>query len=405
MRAEIVSIGDELLSGDEDIIDTNSIHITRALREIGVDVLYKTTVGDHEERITEALRIAAGRANIVVMTGGLGPTIDDVTREAVAAASGRALVFRQYLLDQIVARFRRFGVRMSENNRRQAHIPEGAIAIENPVGTAPSFIVEDGDTVFASLPGVPREMKYLLAQRVLPYLIEKFNLSGVLKTHVLRVVGMGESQLDARIGDLMKLGNPIVGLAAHGGQIDIRIYARGADAADADAHIAEVETQLRERVGRHIFGIGDDSLADALVARLRAQGLTLAATEAGTGGVLQKILAPCEGVVLAADAHVDVSMLRGQLAGAPDDLEALARFAADEVRQAHGAAMGVAVITQPDEANDDPEAGGTAIAVVGSGVSRSRRYGFGGRQDNAPHWIGNHAMGMAWRLVMDAEEG
>jgi nicotinamide-nucleotide amidase len=408
MHAEIVTIGDELLSGDSKIIDTNSIYITARLREVGIDVPYKTTVVDDRARIAEVLRIAAGRVDVIVMTGGLGPTVDDVTREAVADATGRALVFKQALLDQIAARFKRFNVRMSENNRQQAHVPEGAVVIHNPVGTAPAFIVEADGAVFISLPGVPHEMRHLMAHNVMPYLMDKFDLHGVIKTRVLRVTGMGESKLDARIGDLMKLGNPIVGLAAHGGQIDIRIYATGADDADADAYIAEVEDELRERVGRFIFGVGEDALADALLCRLRERGLSIASVEAGTGRVLASALngvAGSEGAVLATDTHVDVPLLRAALGkdNAPADLEALACYAAEEIRRAKGAALGLAVVTQPDETDKSPEAGGTAIAAVTQTGSRSRRYGFGGYAHNAPHWVCNHALGMAWLLAADGD--
>ncbi len=410
MRAEIVSIGDELLSGDTKIIDTNSIYINRALREIGIELAYKTTVADDAARITEVLRIAARRVDVVITTGGLGPTVDDVTRQAVAAAAEQSLAFRQDLLDQIAARFARFGVRMSDNNRQQAYIPEHAIAILNPVGTAPCFIVESdlmgAQAVFISLPGVPSEMKYLMAHEVIPYLVDRFGLTGVLKTHVLRVTGLGESQLDARIGDLMKLDNPIVGLAAHAGQIDIRIYARGADAAEADARIAEVEAQLRARVGKYIFGVGDEALAGVLVTRLRAHGLTLATVEAGTGHALSDTLAEITGaedVIVATDAHTDVSTLHAQLPGVPDDLLEMACFAAEEVRRTHGAHIGVAVLTQPDAAEDSPVgAGGTAIAVMAEdGHEHNRRYGFGGQGANAPVWVCNHALGMAWRMVAE----
>ncbi|MBN1285297.1 MAG: CinA family nicotinamide mononucleotide deamidase-related protein [Anaerolineae bacterium] len=407
MHAEIVIIGDELLSGDIKIIDTNSVYINTVLHGIGIDVLYKTTVGDDEARITEVLRIAAGRVEVVIATGGLGPTVDDVTRQAVAAAAGRGLVFRQDLLDQIMARFERFGVTMSENNRQQAYVPEDAIAIENPVGTAPAFIVEsdiDGrPVVFISLPGVPFEMKYLMEHNIVPYLADRFGLTTVLQTRVLRLTGLGESQLDTRIGDLMKLGNPIVGLAAHSGQVDIRIYGRGADAEEAQTHIAEVEATIRERVGEYIFGVDDESLVGVLLARLKAHGLTLATVEAGTGQVLAGVLDIAEAgdIVLASDSHIDVPVLYKQIDEAPADLEELAGVAASAVRRACGASIGLAVLTQPDDAEDALPGGGAVIAVVSEHGARVRRYGYGGHRANAPEWVANHGLGMAWRFVVD----
>lgn len=409
MRAEIVVIGDELLSGDTDIIDTNSVHINNVLHEIGIDVLYKTTVGDNEAHIVEVLHIAAGRVDIIIMTGGLGPTVDDVTRQAVAEATGRELEFRQELLEHIEARFEKFGVKMSENNRQQAYVPADAIGIKNPVGTAPAFIVEqktgDEETVYISLPGVPSEMKYLLENNVIPHLAEKYDLKTVLKTRVLRLTGMGESQLDSIIGDLMGLDNPVVGLAAHSGQIDIRIYGRGEDEDEARERIAEVEKEIRDRVGDHIFGVNGEPLAEVLLARLREHGLTLATVEAGTGQTLLKALDAVEAkdeIVLASDTHVDIPMLHKQLDQTPEDLEALALAAADSTRRESGASVGLAVVTQPDEADDAmADGGGTAIAVVSDENNRVRRYGYGGNRANAPAWIANHGLGMTWRFVMN----
>ncbi len=407
MRAEVITIGDELLSGSATYLDTNSVYVTQELHKIGVDVLYRTTVGDHEGRITEVLRVAAGRADLIITTGGLGPTVDDRTRQAVAAAVGRPLEFHQALLDQIAARFQRFGVHMSENNRQQAYLPQGAIPIENPVGTAPCFIVEDGANVFISLPGVPSEMKHLMAHNVIPYLIERFHLSGVIKTRTLRTAGLGESQLDARIGDLMKLDNPVVGVAAHPGQTDIRITARAGSEAEADALIAGVEAEVRARVGKLIFGVEDEALERTLIDRLRAQGMTLATVEAGTGLALASAVcadADSDVVVCVADTHVDAPALRAMFPGAPDDLEGLARHAAEAVRRAKDATVGLAVVTTPDSADNAPGGmGGTAIAVVAEWGVRARRYGFGGYRDNAPDWVPTHALGMTWLLLADRE--
>src|SRR5512139_2921959 len=178
MHAELITSGSELLLGQ--LVDTNSAFIARTLRGIGLNLFYKTTVGDNEDRMVEVLRVAMARSDVIITTGGLGPTVDDVTRPAVARATGRELEFRPDLLEQIEARFKSFGVAMSENNRRQAFIPCGAIAIENPVGTAPSFIVEHEHRVVISIPGVPSEMEYLLTRQVVPYLKNKLNLREVI---------------------------------------------------------------------------------------------------------------------------------------------------------------------------------------------------------------------------------
>lgn len=222
-HAEIISIGEELLSSESETLDTNSVYLTQQLGGLGVRVLYKTTVGDDEGRITEVLRIALRRVPIVITTGGLGPTVDDMTRQAVANAIGRGLVFQQALLDEIAAKFARFNARMSPNNRVQAMLPEGAVAIPNPAGTAPGFYVEHDGAIILSLPGVPREMKAMLEQTVLPLLRQRLGAPRVIKTRILRTAGIGESHIDEQIGHLERLSNPTVGLNAHAGQTDIRI--------------------------------------------------------------------------------------------------------------------------------------------------------------------------------------
>src|SRR5581483_3529086 len=200
MRAEIISIGTELLLGE--IIDTNAAWLAQQLAGAGVDVYYRTTVGDNAGRIASAIQIALGRADVIITTGGLGPTVDDVTREGIAQAVGVPLVLNNELVEQIRARFAKWGRSMTENNVRQAYIPQGATPVENPVGTAPCFIVEhEGHSIFV-LPGVPREMKYLTESRVLLWLREKLGDSGtVILSKTLRTCAVGESQVDEKIAD------------------------------------------------------------------------------------------------------------------------------------------------------------------------------------------------------------
>src|SRR5262249_47074828 len=211
LRAEIISIGEELLSGDPDLVDTNSIFITKLLRERGLNVMYKSTVGDNLARIAEVFRIALARVDVIIATGGLGPTVDDMTRQGIADAVGVQLEFRQELMDGIEEKFARFGVRMTANNRVQAYVPQGAHALENQVGTAPAFVVEHEGKVIYSLPGVPREMRYLMEHAVVPHMRERFGITGVLKTRVLRTAGIGESMLDDKIGEFERMENPVVG--------------------------------------------------------------------------------------------------------------------------------------------------------------------------------------------------
>jgi nicotinamide-nucleotide amidase len=254
--AEIITIGTEILLGE--IVDTNTRYIARLMRGLGVDLYRTTTIGDNVERIAEAIRNGLERADIVITTGGLGPTVDDPTREAVARAFGVETEFRPELWEQIVQIVTRYGRTPGENQKRQAYLPKGAIGIKNEVGTAPAFImeyslflrenrhgasVESAETVRAviSLPGVPKEMEYLLHEAVIPYLQTRYSLDQIIKVRLLHTAGAGEGDIDELIGDLELLSNPTVGLAAHTGIVDIRIAAKAGTEAEADRMIADVE--------------------------------------------------------------------------------------------------------------------------------------------------------------------
>ena len=210
--AEIVAIGSELLLGQ--IVDTNSAWMADRLTNLGVDLFYKTIVGDNPQRMREVINRALDRSDVVITSGGLGPTQDDLTHEVIAEATGRQLVMEPELLREIDERFRRRGLIMTANNERQAQIPQGAIPVRNPNGTAPSFVVEDPRGVVLALPGVPFELKWLFDNEVLPYLQEKFRLSEVITYRVLKVADFGESNVDDRIGHLIAgSSNPTVGVS------------------------------------------------------------------------------------------------------------------------------------------------------------------------------------------------
>jgi nicotinamide-nucleotide amidase len=295
MRAEIISVGSELLLGQ--IVDTNAAFIARHLAALGLDLFHKATVGDNLGRVAAALETALGRADLVITTGGLGPTEDDVTREAVARATGRELVFHADLLDQIGAFFRARGLPLSPSNRRQAYIPRGAVPLPNPVGTAPCFILEESDHTLIVLPGVPREMEYLLRTGVLPHIRARYGLRAVIVSRLVRVAGLGESRVGELLADLMaKGGNPTVGTMAHPGQVDIRIAAKAPDEAAARALIAPVEAEICARLGDAVFGTDGESLEGAVAALLADPARTLGLVEVGTGGLVSERLTSVPGM-------------------------------------------------------------------------------------------------------------
>lgn len=387
-HAEIISIGEELLSSESETLDTNSVYLTQQLGGLGVRVLYKTTVGDDEGRITEVLRIALRRVPIVITTGGLGPTVDDMTRQAVANAIGRGLVFQQALLDEIAAKFARFNARMSPNNRVQAMLPEGAVAIPNPAGTAPGFYVEHDGAIILSLPGVPREMKAMLEQTVLPLLRQRLGAPRVIKTRILRTAGIGESHIDEQIGHLERLSNPTVGLNAHAGQTDIRITARAESEAEAEALIAPVEAEIRAKLGAYIFGVGKESLEQALADALMRSGVRVTIGELYTGGSLQRRLSKAtlpEGSLHFAD-QAALERLRSSFEG---DLRAVCEQMAAALRLECGTDAALVVVAEADS---------SAMAVTDGAQEYSRAY-FYGTDVAAPDVPSGWAISMLWQLL------
>ncbi|RME88964.1 MAG: competence/damage-inducible protein A [Anaerolineae bacterium] len=375
--AEIITIGTEILLGE--IVDTNTRYLARTLRDLGIDLYRTTTIGDNIARIAETLRAAMDRAQIILTTGGLGPTVDDPTREAVARALGVALEYHPELWEQITARVSRYGRSPTKNQKRQAYLPKGAIPIPNPVGTAPGFIAkfsppsrrEEGtvEGVVIALPGVPREMEYLFEHTVIPYLQQHFALHHVIKVRTLHTAGVGESWIDERIGDLENLANPTVGLAAHAGIVDVRITAKAENEAEARRMIAEIETLVRERLGTVLFGADDETLEEVTLRSLARRGWNLAALESGLEGALARRLRPL-GVPVE-----EVSPEESALAPA---LEAL--------RERHQASVALGIVFRPGEE-----------LLIEQGLltpqgTQTRRLTYGGHPRNVPRWAVNTAL-------------
>lgn len=282
--AEIITIGTELLLGE--IVDTNTQFIAHTIRDHGIDLYRTQTVGDNAQRIATVICESFDRCDIIITTGGLGPTVDDPTREAIAAAFNQDLVFHEELWEQIQDRFARFNREPTENNRRQAFIPRNAKPITNPVGTAPAFFVHQDGKYVISLPGVPKEMEYLMYHDVIPMLRAEYDLNSRIFTRILHTAGVGESQIDELLGDLERLTNPTVGLAAHTGQVDIRITAKADTEAAAVEMMQPVEDEIRDRLKSWIFGADGETLEKVAVHTLQMQDWRLVAIEIGFGGAL-----------------------------------------------------------------------------------------------------------------------
>jgi len=282
--AEIIAIGSELLTPQK--VDTNSLYLTDQLNALGVEVVRKTVVGDERERLMDTILGAVARSQIIVLTGGLGPTEDDLTRDAVASALGRSMVFRQDICDQIEERFRRFQRKMVEINRRQAYIVEGAEVLTNDRGTAPGQWIEQNSTVLMLLPGPPNELKSMFEKHCLPRL-QKLLPPQVIRTLMLRVVGMPESDLDQLIAPVyLRYPNLATTILAVSGEIHIHLRARSSDASQAEALIAEVASQIEPLIGDRIYSRNGDSLEKVVGDLLRARHAHLSVAESATAGLL-----------------------------------------------------------------------------------------------------------------------
>ena len=390
MRCEIVAVGTELLLGQ--IVDTNSTWMAERLTNLGVNLFYKTVVGDNPGRMREVIERALDRSDVVITSGGLGPTQDDLTREIIAEATGRKLVRDPDLVDEIEQRFRRRGFIMTANNERQAYIPEGAIAVTNPNGTAPSFIVEDSKGVVYALPGVPFEMKWLFDNEVVPYLRGKFDLSEVITYRVLKVADMGESAVDERIGHLIaNSSNPTVGVLAHPGQVDVRIAAKASSVEEASKLIAPAEEQVRGLLGDHVFAVDDESMEDAVGGLLREKNTTIAVYEDITSGLVAERVQQAspehflEGIIGNSMTSVRRLLAHSRQPNDHDDLlgdqERLVDELAWAVRAYAEADLGLALhgVPEPGDMAENLAEGHTIVSVTDGKGFKSRSYNSAGR--------------------------
>jgi competence/damage-inducible protein CinA-like protein len=373
--AEIITIGTEILLGE--IVDTNTRHLAHTLRGMGVDLYRTITIGDNTERIAESIRNSMERAEIVITTGGLGPTIDDPTREAIAIAVGVDLEFREDLWEQVVETISRYGRKPSENQKRQAYIPKGALPVVNPVGTAPCFIVENDRNAVISLPGVPNEMEHILHETIIPYLQKRFVLDEIIKVRILHCAGLGEGTIDEKITDLEELNNPTVGLAAHTGVVDIRIAAKAKSEQDADTMIAKVENMVRERLGDVIFGVDENTLEEVTLTSVAKRGWTLTAIESGLNGLLALKIPNT-----ASHSDLDPASLMDTLRATRTESNA-------------DAALGVAVYTEERAAE---------IALITPSGEKTHRITYGGPPRSLPLWAVNLSLNWLRTRAMESDK-
>jgi nicotinamide-nucleotide amidase len=378
MRAEVIAIGDELTTGQR--LDTNSQWLSTELGFLGIPVAFHTTVCDTLEDGIEAFRIAGSRSDVVVATGGLGPTADDLTRDVLAAVADAALELSAEALVAVESRFARRGVPMPESNRRQALFPRGSRIIPNPDGTAPGIELDlrrpgEGMTRFVALPGVPAEMRRMWSESVVASLLALLPEAGTIRHRRIKCFGAGESAIEAMLPDMIRRGrDPLVGITAHEATITLRIVARGRDAAACAALIAPTEETIRKALGSLVYGTEDDELEDAVVRDLAAAGATLATVEVGTAGRVAGLLAQAQSRASGAAAY------RGGTV-ATAGLEGGVAAAAEQARADHGAAIGLAVAAvRPGAQGRDV----VDIAVADARGTECREHVLGGGAALAP---------------------
>ena len=378
---EIITIGTELLLGE--IQDTNSTYIARTLRDHGIDIYRITTIGDNAKRISSAIKEALTRAEIVITTGGLGPTVDDPTREAVARATDRELEYQEDLWEVIQDRFKLYGRTPTENNRRQAYIPKGAIPVNNPVGTAPCYIVEMGEACVISLPGVPSEMKFILHESIIPFLHQKFELkTRIIKATVLHAASLGESAIDELIGDLEEYANPTVGLLAHPGQVDVRVTAKASSEEEAAALSKPVVQELLDRLGNNIYGRDQETLQGVINALLNEKGLSLGVVEYGLDGTLIEQI----------QSEHPKAFKSFILDNQPEDIDLFENQVAEYAKQLDvDACLGAALIV-------DDHVTLYIVYIHGEDHDNMTRH-YGGPKDHAPLWSRNASLDFLRRKI------
>jgi len=394
--AEILCIGTELLLGN--ITNGNARWIAEQLASLGIAHLRQEVVGDNRERLIASVRAAAGRCRVLITTGGLGPTPDDLTTEAIAAAFGADLSERPELWDDIQTKLSGRGRPIAASNRKQALLPVGAAVLPNPTGTAAGMIwtPQPGFTIL-TFPGVPSELRVMWQATAAPWLRAQGLAQGVFASRMLRFWGVGESTLAEQMADLLEGVNPTVAPYAGAGEVKLRLTARAADAAQAQALLVPLEAEIRTRTGTLCYGSDDDSLASVLLEQLRRRGHTVAVAESCTGGGLSAALAAVPGAsdVFLGGVIAYANSVKQELLGvAPELLETrgavsdpVALAMAEGARRYTGATWALAVtgIAGPAGGSDDKPVGLVHIAIAGPAGSSSEAVRFGSSRGR--RWI------------------
>ncbi len=362
MRAEIIATGTELLTGGS--LDTNSLFLSEELMLVGLETVFKTAVGDDEQDMEDAITRALGRVDAVIITGGLGPTEDDITRKVVAKIMKKRLVLNEDALAAIHARLASRGREIISANDRQALIPAGSRILLNPAGTAPGFYIEE-EPFLAVLPGVPREMQAMYHEGLQPVLQERFGRKTFIRRRVLRTCGMWECAVNQALQDIIRRGEPSVGLSVKAGGVDIRIIARSTNAEQAQIQVDRTESAIREKIADAVYGVDGVELEEVVGALLKQRRLTLAVAESCTGGMIGGRITNIAGSseYFERGAVVYSNLAKTEMLGVPQDL--LERHGAVSAEVAGAMANGIR-----EAARTSLGLGVTGIAGPGGGTEK-----------------------------------
>jgi nicotinamide-nucleotide amidase len=380
MLIEIICTGDEVLTGK--IVNTNFSYIAQKLEDVGLSVRWGTTVGDDRETLLAAFLHAGERADAVIVNGGLGPTVDDLSQEIAARAAGVDLVLSEEWLTTMEAFFLRRSRVMSPNNKKQAMLPETAEILDNPIGTACGFAMDIGKARFFFTPGVPRELRRMLEEQIIPRLLARGGAPTAIRLKRFHSYGLGESHVDALLQGVEELvpdGSAKLGFRAHYPQIETKVTVRGADEADIEAKLAPVVAEIRKRLGNFILAEDDDTLEGVILKALQRQDGSLAVVETFTSGQIAARIAPlpgAEGVFRRGLVARDIGELWDalRLTTPPEITREAAEAAAETARRQSGASHALAVLIDLDDGPDRIDFGGTiCIGIATETATESRR--------------------------------
>ncbi len=407
MNCSIISVGTELLIGQ--ITNTNSVYLSQQLNELGISVLYHFTVGDNKSRFELTLKEAMEKSDIIITTGGLGPTQDDLTKETIAETMGTPMELHQPSYENLCRSFIKFNKPMTENNIKQAYFPKGCIVLDNSCGTAPGFLLEKNRKIIITLPGPPKEMKTMYQGHVKKHLSEK--ISSVIYSRILRVFGMGESQVETELNDLItNQTNPTLATYAKEGEVSIRVTSKATNLSEAIEVINPTIEKVREKIGQFIYSYDNEELKEVVAKKLISNKLSISLAESCTGGLLAAYLTEIPGISSSFDRSLVTYSNMAKVNELGVSEETLDKFGAVSEETAREMALGlkkntnsdvclaITGIAGPDGGSDDKPVGTVYIALAFKDKVICNRYNTWGDRNR----IRNYSCLLAFNMLKNA---